>query len=371
MQEIKKRRIVLASVLKPVNDVRMYQKIARSLYQEGFRDLHLIGYPIPTRHTDEEGLTLHPLVPFERLSFRRLTIPWTIFNIVRSLRPTVFIVTTHELLLVALMTKVFFGSRIVYDIQENYYENIKASTGLHNILRQILATVVRLQEILLLPFFDAIWLAEKGYAEEMPFVARRAVVLENKFVFPENFVRYTLPGLNLLFSGTLARSTGVFEAIQLTEKLRARNNAVRLVIAGYCAHTPTWLELQRTVSSKPYISILGGPELLPHEEIVEAIARSHFGIVCYPKADHVRNRIPTKLYEYLACRLPIVLENRPQWVAIAATVNGCIAVDFDHPDIEKILQQALRKDFCEGPIDNFLWKTEADRMIVSINKLCQ
>jgi hypothetical protein len=41
MQEIKKRRIVLASVLKPVNDPRMFEKMGQSLSQ--MYEVHIIG----------------------------------------------------------------------------------------------------------------------------------------------------------------------------------------------------------------------------------------------------------------------------------------------------------------------------------------
>jgi glycosyltransferase involved in cell wall biosynthesis len=348
----------------------MYEKLARSLLHAGYNDLHLIGYPITARSDVESGLTFHPLDPFPRLSVSRLFARWRILKLVSRLRPTVFVITTHELIGVALLVKFFLRSKIVYDIQENYFENIKASTGIPKVLRYFLAGAVRLKEVVSIPFFDAIWLAEKGYAEEMPYAGKHGIVLENKFVVPDNFMRRPLPGLNLLFSGTLARSTGVFEVIRLAEKLNAKNDAVRLSIAGYCAHQATWQELERSIRNKPFINIIGGSNLVPHEEIVKAISNAHFGIICYPGTDHVRNRIPTKLYEYLACRLPVLLENNPQWMAIAATVNGYIPVDFDHPDIESILMMMHKTGYCVGPIDGFLWEPEVERLVESGGELC-
>ncbi len=60
MQEIKKSRIVIASVLKPVNDTRMTEKLGGSLLQR--YDVHIIGFPAP--HTHLDGLlTVHPALP--------------------------------------------------------------------------------------------------------------------------------------------------------------------------------------------------------------------------------------------------------------------------------------------------------------------
>ncbi len=47
MQEIKKRRIVLASVLKPVNDPRMFEKMGQSLSHH--YEVHIIGTNIQYR----------------------------------------------------------------------------------------------------------------------------------------------------------------------------------------------------------------------------------------------------------------------------------------------------------------------------------
>ena len=41
MQEVKKRRIVLASVLKPVNDSRMFEKMGQSLAP--YYEVHIMG----------------------------------------------------------------------------------------------------------------------------------------------------------------------------------------------------------------------------------------------------------------------------------------------------------------------------------------
>ena len=42
---MKKQRIVLASVLKPVDDVRMFEKIGKSLSAITGHDVFIIGYP--------------------------------------------------------------------------------------------------------------------------------------------------------------------------------------------------------------------------------------------------------------------------------------------------------------------------------------
>ena len=42
---MKKQRIVLASVLKPVDDTRMFEKIGKSLAREPKYEISIYGYP--------------------------------------------------------------------------------------------------------------------------------------------------------------------------------------------------------------------------------------------------------------------------------------------------------------------------------------
>ena len=79
MQEIKKRRIVLASVLKPVNDPRMFEKMGQSLANQ--YEVHCIGYPSQVK-IHSPSVSLHPLPPFKRLSFSRLLAPFRVLKII-------------------------------------------------------------------------------------------------------------------------------------------------------------------------------------------------------------------------------------------------------------------------------------------------
>ena len=91
-------------------------------------------------------------------------------------------------------------------------------------------------------------------------------VLENKYLpsGPEP-VQNTFPvkidlskPVMLLYSGTIAEVYGIFEAIELTEKLHKINPNIRLHIIGFCAQNHTLLQLQDQIRNKPYITLTGG-----------------------------------------------------------------------------------------------------------------
>jgi glycosyltransferase involved in cell wall biosynthesis len=336
---MKKRRIVIASVLKPVDDTRMFEKMGVTLGDSGQYEVFIIGYP--TRNIPAyANINFLPLTSFPRLSVARLLAPFKILRILHQVNPQILIVNTHELLIVAVLNRILFGTKIVYDIRENYYRNLLYAESFPLLLRPFLAGWVRLKEKVSSPLFHHFFLAENGYQKEMSFFGNRATLIENKAKVPANLSRTAIPGkLRLLFSGTLAESTGVFQAISLAKKLHGLNEGVQLTLIGYCAKPETLRRIHHEINGFAFIQLHGGNYLVPHPEVIKAIYASDFGIVCYPPSRHTENTVPTKLYEYLACQLPILLQNHRPWVELASRYRVCIAIDVPTADPHLILQQ--------------------------------
>lgn len=365
MQERKKRRIVIASVLKPIDDTRMYGKIGQSLAETGRFDVHIFGYP-SSRTIPSDTIQVYSSDSFKRLSIDRLLQPWRLIGDVVKLTPDVLIITTHELLLMAMLVKLFTRCDVLYDVQENYYRNIRYTNAYPKLLRPLLAVYVRLKEIILAPAIDYFLLAEKGYRDELPFLKKKYIVLENKlrkssgsFHKKSNSDQH----IHLLFSGTLAESTGVFEAIDLARSLHAQEPRIRLTIIGYSSQASVFSRIKRIAEQHHYISLIGGDTLVPHNDIVREIFQSDFGIISYPPNKSTENCIPTKLFEYTGCKLPILLVNHTPWVERCSPYTACIAIDFKNPDIPAILHEMRHKQFYQvNPYDVY-WEEESGKLI--------
>ena len=342
---MKKRRIVLASILKPVNDTRMFEKIGVSLAQSSEYEVHIIGYPIDAS-ISESNIHFHPLPRFKRLSVGRFAARLKTLKFIIKVKPEILIVTTSELLGVAVLIRILFGTKIIYDIQENYWRNILYTDAFPKIIRPLIASFVRLKEWATSPFFSRFLLAEKCYAYELGFLKNKFVVIENKCKVPYDFHR--VPNkefIELIFTGTLAESTGIFQAIDLSKKLHTVESKIRLTIIGYCAQQKVLTQIEDEVSKNSFIRLVGGRNLVPHSEIMNAIATANFGIIRYPVSRHTENRVPTKLYEYLACQLPILLQNHKPWVETSNPFDASIEINYENPDIESILKQISTRSF--------------------------
>jgi len=367
---MKKQRIVLASVLKPVDDTRMFEKIGKSLSGNPNYEIFIIGFP-SRQPPDPSGIILLPHTYFVRLSLKRVLAPLHILKKTFKVKPDVLIVNTHELLIVAVLNRIFFGSKIVYDVQENYWRNILWTDTFPPVIKHLLAVLVRAKETLLSRLFHLFFLAEKGFEKEMKFFRNKSIVLENKSILPAGFKRSKQDGtIRLLFSGTISESTGVSEAIRLACALHQIDQSVRLHIVGYCSLSSTLHTVKHAIEDKPFISLTGGDQLVPHEEIMAQIFNSDFGILYYPVSPHIENKIPTKLYEYLTARLPMLIQNYKPWVALCEPFHAAIRVDFNLAiDAAGILQKMKQFDFYPVAPTDVDWSSEEKKLLDAMNKV--
>lgn len=367
---MKKRRIVLASILKPIDDTRMFEKLGTSLSTIKDYEVFIIGYPTTKPLNQEHIIHLFPLKFFKRISLGRLLAPWQIMKLIHKVKPELLIVNTHELLIVSVANRILFGVKIIYDIRENYYRNVLHTSVFPTLMKPFIAGWIRLKEKLLAPAFQAFLLAEKSYENELSFLNHRHLVLENKTSLPADFKRKTDPSkISLLFSGTLADSTGIFQAIDLVKALYKIDTKIELKIIGYCALPKTLEDIINTISDCPFISLVGGNTLVPHHQIMDAIAHADFGLVSYPPSFHIDNRIPTKLYEYQACQLPLLIQDYEPWVKLCQPYNAALVVDFLNLEPELLLEKMGTTQFYTSRPTDITWASEEPRFLQKIKEI--
>ncbi len=177
--------------------------------------------------------------------------------------------------------------------------------------------------------------------------------------------------IRLLFSGTLATSTGIFTAIDLARRLHEIDQRISLEIIGYCPKPDVLHQIKSAIQNITFIRLTGGDQLVPHETIMEAIGGSHFGIISYPPNPSTRNTMPTKLFEYLGSCLPILLINHAYWVGQCRPYSAAIPFDADSIEPRKLLEEMLTKSFYQHePGPGIYWESEADRFVDEIRIFC-
>ena len=111
---------------------------------------------------------------------------------------------------------------------------------------------------------------------------------------------------------------------------------------------------------------------MPHAEIVHEIRRSHFGLLPYRPHPSTWRCRPTKLFEYLAQGLPLLLPPNPLWTDLAAAHQAGISLDFaDAPAAAAAVEAAARawNFYPAGPPPEARWASEGKKLGALLNTL--
>jgi len=135
--------------------------------------------------------------------------------------------------------------------------------------------------------------------------------VSRKAAFPRN--GKTAPVLG--FVGGLRPWHGVEVLPELLARLNKRHGGVRLVIAG---DGQLRGELERGFRTRGLARNVTFTGALPHEEMPKVIRQFDVALAPYPKHNHDFYFSPLKLYEYMACGVPVVASRIGQ---IAETVQ--------------------------------------------------
>lgn len=367
-----KRKILLASILKPVDDTRMYEKLGLSLSQTNKYEINIIGFCSKNKIFNK-NIHFYPLFDFSRASPKRFNASILFLKKAIKLKPDLIIITTPELLLVSCFYKFFFKAKIIYDIQENYKKNILYTPTYPVLIKHILAFFVRGIEKITRPFICHYFLAEKCYSNELTFINNNFTVLENKFKpilpqkkkEPKNFSK----GITFLFSGTLSENYGIFQAIDFTIKFYTLRNDIKLIIIGRCAISKTLQQIKERIKGHDYIELIGGADLVPHTEILKAIQVADFGLVSYQPDRSIEDKIPTKLFEYMALQLPIILQDHKPWVNFCSEFEAALPIDYKSFDIHEVnFSLNNRKFYINGTSQDLFWESEEKKLCKAVEK---
>ena len=366
-------KIFIAATLKPVNDPRLYHKIALSLVNNGNYEVCIAGYnndftPVVTT----KKVKFYPLFKFARLSFKRVFSPWHILKQIIKEKPDLLIIATHELLLLALLLKILKKQKVVYDIQENYFYNILYMDSFPLFLRPFLACYVRSKEYLIVPLLDGCLLAERVYEKQLGFALKNYVIIENRN--PGNTgdcQELSMMQIHkFLYTGTVSEEYGIWEAISFIEKLYLVNKAVRLEIIGYTPNTALIRKLNDRIIGKNYIRADIRSVPVPYEYIRSLFSGTGVLLLPYRPNKAIDGKIPTRFWEGLSWQLPMLIQENLGLSECIQQYSCGLSVDFADFSPEKVLHKLTTTSFyVNKPGPEIYWDSEVPKLIDYVDRI--
>jgi len=348
----------------------MYEKFGRSLaarYQ-----VHIVGQQAET--SESSAIRVHGLPKVHSNPIKRIALQRQIYRIIGTVKPDVLIVGTPELIHIALLSKLMVGCRIVYDIRENYFRNFLYQSNYPNLLKRVLALGVRFTELTALPFFALVITAERCYKQEIKFLSPNALVLENKYysLKPSPKRSPYLPGqkLRLVMTGTLSETFGIYQAMGLASALYHNKIDVELWLVGHVAGRTLKKHIPMYVNSLPFLNLVEGNPLLPHDEVLEQLFKADFALLSYPPNKSTENCIPTTLYECLANHIPMIIQRNPLWEKICNPHQAAVFIDYNNFDPFSLYTKLHSTPFYQNANTKMAqWENEEGKLLEAFGKL--
>lgn len=365
-----KSKIVIASVLKPITEPRAFNKLALSLRETNKYHINIIGFCSKKKPTLADirftsifcRSRIHPLRLLASLKFLR-----EIFRY----RPQLVIVTTYELLIPALLGKLVLQYRLIYDLQENYHQNVLLNRTSALGIKKPVAWLIRVIEKAAHPFVDHYFFAERTYRLQFPHI-NKFTVLENKFsaeLVP--LERTEQKRSTFIISGTITPVYGVEKAIKWFISLQREFPETSLTIVGHAPLLAFRQKLEKQAASHPKISMTLSQTPMPYAVVLEAVRQAEIVLMPYDTIDSIRSKIPSKLYESIALKKPILISDNPFWENIISVYPAGLALDFSKTNeaasgYKRLLSLPL---YQEEPANEVRWEGEKKKLLKAVSGL--
>lgn len=341
-----RKSICFASILKPLDDPRTFYKFAQTIGQTNKYLINIIGFEAKNI-SKEENIHFYPLKNIKRNFFSRLVSALKCYKIWIKVKAQLVVVSSPDLLPLSLLYKILFGAKIYYDVQENYWKNILFQRHYHWLIKLPLALYVKSWELISWCFIEKYFLAEAIYLHQMPFLAKKAMVLENRFVDINNNEKQNIHSKKqrylYLYSGTVSREHGTDLCIKLFKSLLELKKDKELVICGLCRDISFLLELQSLAEGSPYIHLYADTDPIPYLQLRSLMEQADYGMISYRDNGSFEGKIPTKYYEYVALNIPMLIHIDSMQLPSEQSLNS-IRIDFNTRVNKKtyILIEALK-----------------------------
>ena len=291
-------------------DTRIFYRLAQSLKKE--YEVSVIGV-----HAKEEVLDGVRIIPFKRFNDKmlRVLVTWLLI-LTKCLKQKADIYQIHdpELLPTALLLKLF-GKRVVYDVHENYAEDIydKPWIKYKNVLYQIFN------------FFEKkvaakcpVFITEDSYLPRYESMAGQVHLVHNypNTPFFDAYKNEARRGeIRLFYSGILLFSRSIMDIIEAMHLLQQQAIFVHFDVVGelYTDMDEAIDALPYAKALKPYLHFYGR---LPLSESYEISKKAHVGMSLIHPMKNSMESYPTKMFEYMCIGMPQIASHFPLYQAV-------------------------------------------------------
>lgn len=347
-------------------DTRVFQKECKSLAAEGYRVTLIVPH---TEDTEVDGIRIKA-VPLPKDGRQRLkkTTRDVYQAALKENRDAIFHFHDSELLPFMLLLKLR-GRRVIYDAHEDTPRQMLYQHWIPSLLRRPIGLFMWTLEKIAGLMLDHVIAAEPVIGRYFP--ARKTSVIRNYPMLHEfahcSKVPYQARPSSLGFAGGISQVRGAFDLIDALGIVNKKHN-VYLNLAGtfYPVDLKSQLEKRNGWEKVEFKGWLN------RKDVLDLLANVRIGVITRHPIERHLSAFPTKLFEYMAAGLPVVVSDLPTIRPIVEACKCGILIDPERPEeiaagINQLLEnpeeaEAMGQRGLAAVQNEYNWGTESKKL---------
>lgn len=297
------KKICVITSVHNKDDGRIYQKEIKSLVSAGY-DIYYMVNDVNCEYS--EGIK-YVEIGKKNSRFRRILSFYSIYKKAKNLKCDIYHIHDPELMLVGFLLKQNMKTKIIYDVHEDNPSQILQKDYLPKWLRRPLANIMKRIEKVADRKFDAIIVADNFVYKS--FKNKNTVIIYN-FPIVEEFEKYLkneiIKEYDIIFPGTMSYKTAEI-LIQITKCAMEKGYLIKcLIISNFQFNGG--IDRVRDAANKIGLATENFVlmDFLPSNMVPQYMQKSRIGLIPLSDTPKYQKNIPTKLFEYMLCSIPVI-----------------------------------------------------------------
>lgn len=304
-------KICMVTSIHPDFDARIY-KMASCIAENGY-DIDLVC-PWNIDPGKKDGIHFLPFKKVDKRS-RRYKNYSSIWKLIHSKEYDIYHFHDLDLLPVFMLFKLLRNKHVIYDMHENYPEEMLSKPYLPSYLKPFVAAGVHLLEWTGIRLIKNMVIVEEGQAERYGGKGINAILVRNfasKKIADERLDNYSQRENAVIFTGSHYESNGSLLFLEIARIVCGRKPDVRFYCINRFGNNESLRqEMHRRIQE---YGLENSVRFLPNvrpQAVMEHLNIAKIALA--PTLDLPRHRkaIPNKLFEYMAAGVPVVASNLP------------------------------------------------------------
>jgi glycosyltransferase involved in cell wall biosynthesis len=311
---------MFTSVHRP-DDVRVFHREARSLADAGYEVILLAHADFAS--DKRQGVLIYGLKkPHGR--WQRLLSGWRFFLHCRNIKADVYHFHDFELLPVGWLLKKTNAGHVVYDCHENHPETVLERAWLPDWIKPALSRLVAWIEPAMARSLDAVICVVPDQQNRLTQKGCKTILVRN---YPRLEDMPSPPdeekAQEIIYLGGLSIARGALVLVDIMCELRVSHPLVRLICLGPFNEPRVEEKVRQYARDRKVDALIDFLPLTPHEAVFDFLYRARVGLIPWqPVPQMLKMCYPNKIFEYMACGLPIVSSDLPGLRQLI-TPSGC------------------------------------------------